>query len=390
MAASEDIPTFHATFDQFVKELEETFPEFTEGIRAARAFPKEALIRQFRALFRGKAMMVAVHDDTFFTAGDVEILPGIRMTPKLWGEITKNTKKAIWNYLSSLILLAAADSSTEEDTFWNDEEFKCSMESMMQGLKDAGEAMKGVVGAGAAGTAGAGAASAAAMGGLFGDMGGIFGKLREMAESFTSSTEGGSGSGSGSMPKGLPDFKLPERLFKGHIAKMAKELAEEFDPAEFGISPDLMNSNDPAKIFDYLQELFTRNPEKLMGAAQRIAKKLQTKFLRGEIRREDIVAEVEELMKEFSENEAFKSIFGNLGELLQMSAKATGNEGSERRRAVQERLRKKAAAKKEGGATVGSSVSSAAATAAAEAAAAALLAEEATSAAKKSKMGGKK
>ncbi len=349
--------TFQSTFDQFVEELEVTFPELADGIKAAKAFPKEHLIKQFRVLYRGKAMLVAVRDDAFFEA-DVELLPGVRMTPKLWGEISKTTKNAIWNYLSSLILLSAADSSTEEDTFWNDEEFKKSMENMMAGLKQA---------AGAA--SGAGDANPFA---AFGDMGGIFTKLREMAESFGSGAAAGGAGGSGA--GGLPEFKLPERMFKGHIAKMARELAEEFKPEEFGISPELLNSQDPAKVFEYLQELFTKNPEKLMGAAQRIAKKLQTKFLRGEIRREEIISEVEELMKEFSENEAFKSIFGNLGELLQMSAKATGNEGSERRRAVQERLRKKAAEKEAKKTT--SASTDLVALAAADAMAASLLAEE--------------
>ncbi len=360
--------TFQSTFDQFVEELEVTFPELADGIKAAKAFPKEHLIKQFRVLYRGKAMLVAVRDDAFFEA-DVELLPGVRMTPKLWGEISKTTKNAIWNYLSSLILLSAADSSTEEDTFWNDEEFKKSMENMMAGLKQAAGAVGG--GSGASGAAGDAANPFAA----FGDMGGIFTKLREMAESFGSAgASGAAAGGSGSGAGGLPEFKLPERMFKGHIAKMARELAEEFKPEEFGISPELLNSQDPAKVFEYLQELFTKNPEKLMGAAQRIAKKLQTKFLRGEIRREEIISEVEELMKEFSENEAFKSIFGNLGELLQMSAKATGNEGSERRRAVQERLRKKAAEKEAKKTT--SASTDLVALAAADAMAASLLAEE--------------
>jgi hypothetical protein len=368
--------TFQSTFDQFVGELEATFPELKDGIKAARAFPKEHLAKQFRVMYRGKAMLVAVRDEVFF-ADDVEILPGVTMTPKLWGEISKATKKAIWNYLSSLILLTAADDATEEDTFWNDEEFKRCMENMMAGLKDAAGASTGGAGgsaSNAAGGAGAGANPFAAMG----DMSGLFGKLREMAESFSNAgASGASAAGAAGAAGGLPEFKIPERMFKGHIAKMARELAEEFKPEEFGISPELMNTQDPAKVFEYLQELFTKHPEKLMSAAQRIAKKLQTKFLRGEIKRDEIIAEVEELMKEFSENEAFKSIFGNLGELLQMSAKATGNEGSERRRAVQERLRKKAAekdAKKT--ALVPADAAAVAAVAAADAAAAALLAEE--------------
>ena len=56
--------------------------------------------------------------------------------------------------------------------------------------------------------------------------------------------------------------------------------------------------------------------------------------------------EAEELMKEFSDNPMFSDLFGGLTEMLHGSDKETGNDGSARRRAVQERLRKKMDAKK--------------------------------------------
>jgi hypothetical protein len=111
-------------------------------------------------------------------------------------------------------------------------------------------------------------------------------------------------------------------------------------------------------VFNYLQEVFTKKPELMMSAAQKIAKKIQVKFQRGEIKREEIIREAEELMKEFSENTAFSELFGSLGEMLKGSEKESGNEGSARRREVQERLRRKAAEKEAarkaaGGAGVG-------------------------------------
>ncbi len=115
-----------------------------------------------------------------------------------------------------------------------------------------------------------------------------------------------------------------------------------------------------------------------MSAAQKIAKKIQAKFQRGEIKREDIIREAEELMKEFSENTAFSELFWSLGEMLKGSEKESGNEGSARRREVQERLRRKAAekeaARKPAGATNVLATSEAELRAAA--AAAALLMEE--------------
>jgi hypothetical protein len=347
-------PTFQSTFAQFVEDLEGTYPELGPAIAACKALPEEELLKKYRDLYKGKAMLVAMREQTLFTAGH-EVLPGVVITAKLWKEVSKMTQTAMWNYMSSLILLSAAD-DTEGDGFWEDAEFKKSMEDMMKNLKDAaGIPMGAAGGAGDTGDANP-----------FAAMGGIFEKLKGMAGMFE---------GMGNMGgKGMPEFKIPERLYKGHIAKMARELAEEFKPEEFGISPEMLETQDPGKVFEYLQEVFTKNPERLMSAAQRIAKKLQTKFLRGEIKRDEIIAEIEELMKEFSENEAFSAIFGNLGELLSSTAKSTGNEGSERRRVVQERLRRKAAEKEARKAAL--ALPDAAAVAAAEAAAAALLAED--------------
>lgn len=200
----------------------------------------------------------------------------------------------------------------------------------------------------------------------------MFDRLKDIAGSF----------GFKDMSGAAGAFKIPEKLFKGHIAKIAEELVKEFKPEDFGISPEMLEGNDPARIFTYLQEVFTKKPEMLMTAAQKIAKKIQAKFQSGAIRREDIIREAEELMAEFSDNEAFSSLFGSLGEMLKGSEKESGNMGSVRRREVQERLRKKKAEKDMARATTSSTsniiVSNDAELRAAEAATALLL-EEATS-----------
>jgi hypothetical protein len=88
----------------------------------------------------------------------------------------------------------------------------------------------------------------------------------------------------------------------------------------------------------------------LMNAAQKIGKKLQAKFARGDINRDEIIREAEELMKEFAGNtefvgmmDTFKTAFGfddmDLG-------KQSGSDGSARLSLVKERLRKKLEAKK--------------------------------------------
>jgi hypothetical protein len=333
-------PTFQSLYTQFCEDLKGTFPELSFS---KCALSEEDAKAQFHALWKSRHEAIRTRDESLFTKEGVEVLPGVVLTAKLWKEVSDATHTAIWNYLSSLTLILVTEGYGMMEGF----------EEMMKQLK---ETMEGMA-AGGAGGPGNGESP-------FSGMGGIFEKLKEMAGNMGEGKEGA-----------LPNFKIPERMFNGHIAKMARELAAEFKPEDFGISPDMLQVEDPAKIFEYLQEIFTKKPDMLMSAAQRIAKKIQAKFQRGEIRREEIVAEVEELMKEFSENEAFNALFGQLGDLLSFSAKATGNEGSERRRVVQERLRKKQA-EKEAKKTGKAPTVSASAVAAAEAAAAALLQEE--------------
>ncbi len=351
-------PTFRSTFLQFCEDLAGTYPELNDAIQKCRALEEEEVQKRFSLNWRSHLAAIALRDASVFSKDGIEILPGVQFTKSLWDDVGETTHTAIWNYLSSLALLSAA--SDNDADFWSEEEFKKGMEEMMRHLKEAGDAPAG----------GAGGPSP------FEGFGGIFDKLKDMAKMFEGvGKEGG--------PK-MPEFKIPERIFKGHIARMARELAEEFKPEDFGLSPDMVDTNDPAKIFEYLQDVFTKKPDMLMAAAQRIAKKIQIKFQRGEIRREEIMSEIQELMKEFSENEAFSALFGQLGDVLQMSAKATGNEGSERRRQVQERLRKKQA-EKEAKKMATPSGMNPAAVAAAEAAAAALLQEEAAKVTKKRK-----
>jgi heterodisulfide reductase subunit A-like polyferredoxin len=125
-----------------------------------------------------------------------------------------------------------------------------------------------------------------------------------------------------------------------------------------------------------------QNPEKLQGAMKKIIGRLQEKFQRGQFKPQDLVAEAEEMMKEFSENPAFvemmesmRSTFGF--EDLDM-ARSVGREGSARLNIAQQRLRREMARRT--GATAAPAAMSpeamAAAIAAAEAAANELLASE--------------
>ena len=98
-----------------------------------------------------------------------------------------------------------------------------------------------------------------------------------------------------------------------------------------------------------------RNPEKLQGAMKRIMKRLQEKFQRGEFKPQELAAEAEEMMKEFTDNpafvelmESFRTVFGFQDE---ESSRAAGRDGENRRaqavkqiRAAREKRQKERAA----------------------------------------------
>jgi hypothetical protein len=326
-------PTFDSTYAQFITELKLTFPEFSTALTLAESVPGAA--ERFTEIWRPRVSAVATKSDKVFSEG-VELVPGFVMTAKLWSELSETTHDAIWKYISTLLLLAAQKS---ESGFFDLSGFAADMEKMMEMLKGGGIGEAG--------------------------LGDLFEKLSKMAEGF----------GFKDMSGAAGNFKIPERMFKGHIARIAQELVSELKPEDFGISPELLKTDDPKAVFTFLQEVFTSKPEMLMTIAQKIANKLKGKFQRGDIKREEIIAEAEELMKEFSENDAFSEMFKGLREAMIGTEKQTGNEGSARRREVQERLRKKAAEKANRGAPMTNTVVTSEDVARAAAAEAALLLE---------------
>jgi hypothetical protein len=300
--------TFASTYAAFLEDPKGTFPEYTAALTLASTLPD--LETRFTEVWHVHSAAVAAQDASLFDGAGIELVPGFVMTRALWNELGSGSHSAIWKYLSTLLLLVAS----HNDTMWDLSGFQQSMEEMMKHLKESTEE-------GGSGT-GEGFSS-------------LFEKIGKMAETFGLKDLSGAAS----------NFKIPERLFKGHIAKIVEELVKEFKPEDFGITPEMLEAKDPKDVFGYLQEIFTKKPDTLMAAGQKIAKKLQAKFASGAIKREEIIREVEELMKEFSDNEAFSELFGGLGDMLKSSDKETGNEGSARRREVQERLRRKAAEK---------------------------------------------
>jgi hypothetical protein len=65
--------------------------------------------REFSKSVKPILHQIASRDSSIFTDTGVEIAPKVVMTKKLWKDAGKDTHKAIWDFLSSLVLLAAAE-----------------------------------------------------------------------------------------------------------------------------------------------------------------------------------------------------------------------------------------------------------------------------------------
>jgi len=243
------------------------------------------------------------------------------MTKALWKDAGKPTQKAIWDFLSSLVLLASYEEKHNKKNVIDEDPIFSKFFDVSGADVDLKKMFSN-------------------LGSSFSDQSftGFFNGFKEAAENLKEKFAEQTGISGEDLPP------LPEKLFKGQIARIAEELAREFKPEDFGLSPDMLQSNDTASVFQYLQEIFTQNPEMLMKGAKKIATRIQEKLQKGQVRREDLIAEAEELMEDFKSNPMFSQIFEQLSSSLRGMKGAGGGQQdstSTRRKEVQERLKKK-------------------------------------------------
>jgi len=304
---------FQTKYEEFAKELLETFPELAPAIQASLALSPTERLTRFQAEIR-------VNPDSTQSIG--ALLPGVILPVSTWATLSASNQKVIWEYvrlLSMCCFLEGFGSPDETHT-------KSWMEDIMGSWKDKLGSLD--------------------MEGLFKKFSGVFGAGMD--------TSGGSGF---SMPK------LPEKFLKGQLAKLAEEIVRDIKPEDLGFTPEMMAEceKSPSKSFDILLQVFTKNPAIIQSTIKKIGKRLQQKIQSGAIRPNEIAKEAEELMKEFAGNadmvgmmDSFKSAFGF--EDMDI-ARAAGKEGSARLNIVKERLRKKMEEKKAATATPVSSTS---------------------------------
>jgi hypothetical protein len=122
--------SFSSTYAQFLGELKLTFPEYGAALIAAESLPQT----HFSSLWFPYTSAVAARDGSIFTAAGIPLIGEFTMTAALWSELGVTTQTALWNYLSSLLLLSAAEE--EQESLWDLSGFKTSLETLMKTLSE--------------------------------------------------------------------------------------------------------------------------------------------------------------------------------------------------------------------------------------------------------------
>ena len=292
---------FQAKYNEFATALMDVFPELTDVVKTSLDMTPAMRVTLYKQLVLPTAGNPK--RDPAVTPGMV--LPGVFINETTWTSASEGTRVAINQFLSIMTFsFVMKDGSSAE---FGEDAFRQFADKFMDQWRS---------------------------------------KLnRADFDSFTSRFQELFGSGGNRLPP------FPEKFKNGKLAKLAEDIVRELKPEEFGLDPETIKlcENDPSKAFEVIMQSTMRNPQHLQNAMKRIIKKLQDKIQRGEFRPEDLAAEAEEMMKEFSENPAFVEMMESMRKTFSFedpeAAKAAGQDQSARLALVRNRLRQKQAQK---------------------------------------------
>ena len=316
---------FQSKYNEFMNSLLETFPELAEVIKIAQDVSPDEREKMYKDL----VMPAAGNPKRDMMKSPGMVLPGVFINEAMWNSSSEGTKKAINQFLNLLTFsVTMKDGKSKEfgsTSADGHDAFKEWADSFMNDWRSKMD--------------------------------------RSEFDSFTKRFSDLFGNTAASGER-LPPF--PERLRKGKLVKLAEEIVRELKPEEFGLDPETIKQceTDPSKAFEVIMNSTMRNPEKLQGAMKRIMKRLQDKFQRGEFKPQELAAEAEEMMKEFSENPAFVDMMESMRKAFSFegdmdAARAAGQEKSARLNLAQERMRKELSRRKEAAAAKANSSPSA-------------------------------
>jgi len=307
------LATFQKKYGEFLADLQETFPELDNELKTAAAIPEAERISQyFKDVLKKHA-----HPTASQLPCPGPVLPAVCLNAELWESVGEKTRKAVYDYLSILDLCAIYEVGfTAADGKEASEFSKDWADNVMREWRSRLD--------------------------------------RIDFDSLTSKFMSLFGGTSGALPP------LPEKFLKGKLAKLAEDMVREFKPEDFGLRPEDIEAveKDPTRAFEILMNVSAANPNMIQKAMTRVGKKLQDKIQRGELKPQELVAEAEELIKEFQTHPAFVDMMESFRSAFSFEdpdlARTTGHDGESRLSIARSRLRKKLDARR-GGAAGGAS-----------------------------------
>lgn len=295
--------TFQKKFSEFLADLQGTFPELEGPLAAVAVLPVEDRSKAYREYVIRKHAPLS---DALECPGPV--LPGVELTPELWATVGDKTKKAVYDYLSILDLCSIYEFGMDMDENGLPSISKDWADKVMREWRSRLDKV---------------------------DFDSLTSKFMDLF-----------GGKSGTLPP------LPEKFLKGKLAKLAEDMVREFKPEDFGLRPEDLEAveRDPTRAFEILMGAGAANPNMLQKAMARVAKKLQEKVQRGEFKPQELVAEAEELIKEFQSHPAFVEMMESFRSAFSFEdpelAREAGRDGESRLSIARQRLRKKLDARK--------------------------------------------
>lgn len=285
---------FDKKYVEFAVDLIQTFPELSTDVSVAlKLSPSDRISSYKETVFSSTKGLSSLDAKT----NPGTVLPGVTVSDELWASVGDKTHIAIYEYIAVLNLNVAFLGNDDTDGFTKE-----WAEKMM---KDARASMDKI-------------------------------DFEKLSEKFFSSF--------GTNGKNLPP--LPEKFLKGKLAKLAEDMVKEFNPEDFGLRQEELEAceRDPTRAFEILMNASMGNPGVIQSAMARIGKKLQQKVASGELRPQELVAEAEDMIKEFQSHPAFVDLMETFRTAFNVNpadvARAQG--GNVRLAEVRERLKKKA------------------------------------------------
>ena len=294
MSATTLSEMFDKKYVEFSVDLIQTFPELATDVSIAlKLSPTDRITSYKEAVFSSTKGLSSLDAKT----NPGTVLPGVTVSDELWASVGDKTHVAIYEYIAVLNLNVAFLGNNDTDGFTKE-----WAEKMM---KDARASMDKI-------------------------------DFEKLSEKFFNSF--------GTNGKNLPP--LPEKFLKGKLAKLAEDMVKEFNPEDFGLRQEELEAceRDPTRAFEILMNASMGNPQVIQSAMARIGKKLQQKVASGELKPQELVAEAEDMIKEFQSHPAFVDLMETFRTAFNVNpVDLARSQGTNVRLAeVRERLKKKA------------------------------------------------